>query len=214
MSAEKNLGPLPGSLDKALQLAWNDLEARNLAEVAANAGGEMKDEDLVLMHFVTACVVSPRERSITEKDEELAPPVKLLVLHYLLGCDSRVPAGKPITFAQVPSGDIYFAAYKPRVVDRLSEEFGGDPQRLERAGGRLGAERLPMGDASIRLRVFPKMPIIVTIWKGDDELPASANLLFDELAPSILPTEDLAVLGAHVVQRLRAETLNETSSAR
>ncbi len=214
MSAEKNLGPLPGSLDKALQLAWSDLEGRDLKEVAANAGGEVKDEDLVLMHFATPCVVSPRERSITEKEEELAPPIKILVLHYLLGCDSRTPVGKPITFAQVPSGDVYFAAYKPRVVDRLAEEFGADPQRLERAGHRLGAERLPMGDASVRLRVFPKMPVIVTVWRGDDELPSSANVLFDELAPSILPTEDLAVLGAHVVQRLRAETLNEANSAR
>jgi hypothetical protein len=208
MSAEKNLGPLPGSLDRALQLAWNDLESKNLAEVAANAGADMKDEDLVLMHFVTPCVVSPRERSVTEKDEELAPPVKLLVLHYLLGCDARMPVGRPISFAQAPSGNMYFAAYKPRVIDRLAEEFGADPQRLEKAGEKLGAERLPMGDASVRLRVFPKMPVIVTIWKGDSELPASATLLFDELAPEILPTEDLAVLGAHVVQRLRAETLN------
>jgi len=95
-------------------------------------------------------------------------------------------------------------AFKKRVLDRLAEEYRSNPGRMLRAGEVLHGERVPLGDAGIRLLVFPKMPVTAIVWKGDEEIPANASMLFDELAASILPTEDLAVLGSHVLQRLRS----------
>jgi hypothetical protein len=49
---------------------------------------------------------------------------------------------------------------------------------------------------SFKTYFFPKMPVVVVIWLGDEEVPTSANVLFDANAGKILPTEDISVVGA------------------
>ncbi len=68
--------------------------------------------------------------------------------------------------------------------------------------GALGGKRLAFGDASIQLDVFPKLPVAVILWKGDEEVRGAANVLFDETAPLHLPVEDLAEVGSNVLSQL------------
>ena len=58
-------------------------------------------------------------------------------------------------------------------------------------------------DASMEIPALPKIPLTYIIWGGDDEIQASANILFDSSASQYLPTEDLAVLGELTTLRLR-----------
>ena len=51
--------------------------------------------------------------------------------------------------------------------------------------------------------VFPKVPLAVVLWRGDDEFPPEVNILFDRTANSVLRTEDLAICGALTVSKLR-----------
>ena len=67
----------------------------------------------------------------------------------------------------------------------------------------MGASIQTIGDASVRIDAFPKLPVTVVFWEGDQEIPGSANILFDETAPRLLAMEDLSVVGNLVSFRLR-----------
>jgi len=38
------------------------------------------------------------------------------------------------------------------------------------------------------------VPITFVLWRGDEEIPPSGNVLFDASIPSYLPVEDIAVV--------------------
>ncbi len=46
------------------------------------------------------------------------------------------------------------------------------------------------------------MPVAVLVWRGDDEDPGDARVLFDAGAEDYLPPEDLAGLGGLLCRRL------------
>ena len=59
------------------------------------------------------------------------------------------------------------------------------------------------GDAAFRFLALPKIPMGCILYLGDEEVPASINMLFDAAAPHYLPTEDLSYLGIYLSQALR-----------
>jgi hypothetical protein len=65
------------------------------------------------------------------------------------------------------------------------------------------------GSASVNLLLFPKVPVTVIVWGGDAEVPAACTVLFDRSIGNIFPTEDVAVAGSFLVEKLaraRSET--------
>ena len=52
------------------------------------------------------------------------------------------------------------------------------------------------------MEAFPEVPILVTIWKADEEFKAEANLLFDRSIRGIFCTEDIVVLAELVARAL------------
>lgn len=94
---------------------------------------------------------------------------------------------------------MFFAAFKKRAIDTVWELFPDRPEELLAAADSLGAERLKRGDAPVQIGMFPKLPVTVIMWKGDDEVAGSANVLFDESASRIMDTEDPAFVGSLLV---------------
>lgn len=107
-----------------------------------------------------------------------------------------------ISFREAPGGDFYYAAFKSRAIDPLVMKFGRKPEILFTVAENIGGKKVDIGSASVRIDVFAKLPVIVVVWEGDEEIPGSANILFDRSASSIFPTEDLAVIGALVSSKL------------
>ena len=56
----------------------------------------------------------------------------------------------------------------------------------------------------MELSAFPRIPLIFVVWGGDEELPHSANVLFDSTVTEHLPTEDVTVLSTLAVAKLIA----------
>ena len=67
----------------------------------------------------------------------------------------------------------------------------------------MGGEGGTHGDASAVIRPFPRVPMTLIVWTGDDELPPNAKVLFDDTAEEYLTTEDIAVLGDVVLHRVK-----------
>ena len=133
---------------------------------------------------------------------ELGDYLKVLLLHYLAGEGGAPVANRFVSFREFEGGSQYYAAFKARAIDPIAREFASRPEELQRAGLSLGAEPMGVGSVGLRLCFFDKLPVAVVLWLGDDEVPTSANMLFDANAGRILPTEDLSVVGGTLSRKL------------
>jgi hypothetical protein len=188
--------------EEALARAWKEIEGEDLARLARNAGASHSGGVISLSTFGRNCVVNPEKKSITIDGQELKPLASLLVLHYLRGANPAVPTGKVISYRQLPGGNTFYNAFKKRVIDEIEIAFHHQPRVLLGIAKYLNATKLDMGDASLKIDVFPKLPVTVIVWKGDEEVEGRANVLFDETASRFLSTEDLAGVGSIVLSQL------------
>ncbi len=191
---------------EALRLAWDEAARRDLAKLALESGSSWDGVSLRVKLMGRECMVSPQSRAMTYSDDSstVKPHVQVLVLHYLLGAGKSEPTGEMVTFREFQGGDLYFPAYKKRTLDIIVSRFGADPEGLRHAGELLGAVPLGKATVSFRSKFFPKLDVDLLMWVGDDEVPSSANILFDSCASRMLSTEDITVVAGTLCYRVVA----------
>lgn len=76
-------------------------------------------------------------------------------------------------------------------VELIAEKYGnnGNIQEFIRRGKELGGEQFSFGDASVQLLPFPRIPVVLILWKKDEEFQARANLLLDSTCELQLPVD-------------------------
>jgi hypothetical protein len=192
----------------AIALAAAELQPLNPKRLAARsrtayilADGQ---EAIILPYFGQGRRVTWPEIGVAPVDGEGVIPLteQILILHYLLKTTGEMLTGQSIDFRQVPEGSFYWPAFVSRAKKPLLETFGSDPQFYLKVAAQLGGEPLGLGDAAARFTAFPLVPVTHVLWRGDEEFPPEANILFDETIPRHLPTEDIAALAGASVYRL------------
>jgi hypothetical protein len=133
---------------------------------------------------------------------ELPLTEQILILHYLVNTTGEPLSGREIDFRQVPEGSFYWSAFVSRAKKPLLETFGNDLDLYLQVAGALGGTPAILGDASATFSAFPLVPITHVLWRGDEEFPPDANILFDETVSHHLSTEDIAALAGSSVYRL------------
>ena len=184
----------------ALEEAWARLERCDLGEMAVNAGGSVEDGSVVIEVLGRRCTVDPRGRRVIVNGGVAGTLESIVVLHYLYNATPAGPTGRPISYRQLPGGNVFYGAFKRRVIDAVSRMFDRDPGAVTSALEAMGATR--QGDNKFVIAVLPKLPVTIVLWSGDEEIPAAASVLFDETAALFLHIEDLAELGTMVVDAL------------
>jgi hypothetical protein len=58
------------------------------------------------------------------------------------------------------------------------------------------------GDKALKIFALPRVPVVLSLWMGDEEFPPEANLYFDQSIASYLPTEDIAYLAGAAVYKV------------
>jgi len=185
----------------AEEKAWEDLTHLDSKSIAKNSLASFDGRTFGLSVLDEMVKVDKWEGLVTTS----RPHDKffdILVIHYLVGCQASGPVGDLVLFRQLKGGEAYNDTFQKRVGDRLAKEFGEDPEALVRAGDRLNGTRRSKGSASVELPLFPKVPVTVIVWRGDDEIPATCTVLFDRSVGEIFQTEDVAVAGAFIVEKL------------
>ena len=137
-----------------------------------------------------------------ETGEDCPEELQILLLDYLKNGDGTKPTGRWIGFRELPDGGFYWRAFQGYSGDQFVRDLGGDIEAFHRAAKRLGGEPLEMGDASYAFQALPQLLMAVVWWAGDEELPAKASVLFDEMASHYLPTDGLAILGRMLCRKL------------
>ena len=98
-----------------------------------------------------------------------------------------------ITFKELPEGAVYYPTYVKRTIKPLLDKFADRPKSYSPPPN-FGGIKADTGDFSFRLNALPRVPLTVTLWLGDEELPPEGNILFDSSITGYLPTEDITVL--------------------
>lgn len=125
-----------------------------------------------------------------------------MFLYYLQTADGTPIAGKWIAFRDLPGGMFYHQAYQGYSGDRLARVFGNRADAFARAAKNLGGMKLTLGDAAFAFDALPRVRVAAVYYAGDEDFPATANVLFDESASHYLPTDALAGVGSALVDRL------------
>jgi hypothetical protein len=191
--------------EAAISKAWEDLGKRNPQEVAkmANIPWDSENGMFTVIFIGVEYQISLSQRTVQgQGGDDVYPFLAVLLLHYLVNVKALHPQGKLISFRELEGGDVYYSAFCARAINPITESFGSKPQAIIEAGKRIGAELGDLGDISIIIHVFPKIPVTIILWEGDDEVPPSSNMLFDISIKEHLPTEDVAVIGGFVASKL------------
>lgn len=193
----------------AIAKAFVELKARDIESVASNSGGVVSGTELRVAVLDRTALVDTDVGTVRWDDgTEPEDTLKVILLHYLLGADGRID-GEWMSFREFESGNLYYSVFHGRALVQLISAFGSNPSRLAAASVKLGGTRVERGDASFDFLFFPYLRMNVTIWRGDDEVPASANILFDAAASRILGAEDLAHLAEDIAETLERLATSE-----
>lgn len=180
------------------------LRAREPHTVASNAGVEF-DAGVYRFKFYGEPyrVTVPDLEVIAEATNKASSPYyAAMFLYYLHTADGTPRAGKWISFRELPDGMFYHQAYQGYSGNRLVKVFGNRVDAFEHAARQLGGMKLTLGDAAYAFDALPRVQVAAVYYAGDDDFPATANVLFDASASHYLPTDVLASIGRALVDRL------------
>lgn len=189
---------LRGAIDEAV----GELKTRDPAQLAGISGGKLEGNKLITPMLNGSLVLDLGSGDVvTSEGEPANPDTKVLLLHYVLSAQGALD-GKWASYREFVGGDLYYSVFYGRAILPLVARFGEKISDLDRAGTALGGSKVGRGDVSYDFLFFPYLLLNVTVWEGDDEVPASANILFDSAAGQTLPAEDLAHLAANLTNML------------
>ena len=198
--------PKQNNYDIAFALALDTLKKSNISQQCERAGVLYDPETKVISvdYLNRHCLIEmPQGHFRWQSDSEEVPlRDRILILHYLNRASGRNVSGRLISFAQVPAGQHYLPTFRKRSVDIVLRAFGDRPEALLDVASQLGGIEAEYGDVSATIYALPRIPITLVLWRGDDELQSSANILFDATVSEYLPTEDIAVLAGVVAVKL------------
>ena len=89
--------------------------------------------------------------------------------------------------------------------DPLAERCQERPQVFRRWCEALGGEPMPTGDIAYSIEVFDGLPLMIQLWFGDEDFPASLRLLWDENALMYLKYETMYFAREVLLSRLKRE---------
>jgi hypothetical protein len=178
--------------ETSLERAWDELEELALQDCSISLLGEDYQ-------------VRAKERAVLLACGAPAGQMEaVLILHYLIGLlrHGYYPRGEWISFKETRDGKLFWPAFQESAIKPLVQSFQSDPEGLVRnLAERLGGRRVEGGDVAVEVAAFPGVFVRLIFWKGDEELPPEASLLFDRGLTEIYSTEDVAVLLLAVVQK-------------
>ncbi len=192
---------------KAVKLGRGTLEAKNPKRIAEQSGAlfqaEGEDRVTLILRFLNRDIAiswPEIEFRFKETGEDVPIQQQVLILHYLNGAQGAKVEGEWVAYQEVPDGKFYLDAFLRRAKIPLVNAFGKRPENLLPVTRKVyGANPFDHGDHSVVVQAFPRVPVALILWEGDDEFPPEGNLLFDRSISKILSAEDIAWLAGMII---------------
>ena len=194
------------NLDETLRQAVEQFSRLDPEDTAIKAGADYSpDKKVLTISFINqAYQISHPDGTVLTADGERASTYHaIIILHYLATATGEPLTGEWIAYRHLPGGDIYIDPFQKRAVNPFMMTFGGTPETFVKKALSVGGRQAGKSGYSVEFRVLPRVPMLFTLWPGDEELPGSATILFDQSAPGYLPTEDYAHLPGLIISAVK-----------
>lgn len=161
--------------------------------------------ELHIPFFGNVCILSfPELKGCDNRDDPLPDFQQALLLYYLVTADGAPLTGRWVSFADLPDGRMYNAAFQGYSGDEIAKKFGVDLDAFKAACSKIGGKPVEVGSASFAFQPLPRVPLMTTYWLGDEDFPSSCKILFDESATHYLPIDACAILGSMLTRKIIA----------
>lgn len=189
----------------AIDLAAAELAKRPLTELVAASGFTDEGDGLATPFLDRDYRLSYPDFHFSDPDaaqKEIPLQEQVLILHYLRGSAHSRVTGKWIAYREIPGAGFYFSVFAKRAIEPLKKVFGENLDGFRNAAAALNGRAIEAGDAGYEFSLFPKTPLQLILYGGDEEFAAEANILFDASIEEQLSPEDAAWLASLLVYRL------------
>ncbi|MBW1674427.1 MAG: DUF3786 domain-containing protein [Deltaproteobacteria bacterium] len=198
---------------KALEVGKEEISNKNPLHLCRISGGQFiekaNEPNSIQITFLNRMITISWPDLIfsRDSDKEMKIKEKILILHYLNNAKKEDLTGDLIAYQEIPSARFYLNAFNARSRDPFIAAFGENPDKLPVAAQELfAAQMASMGDVSVTIQAFPKVPITLIIWRGDEEFPPNGTILFDSsIKDNLLSAEDISELVSMIVYPLIAK---------
>jgi hypothetical protein len=191
--------------ENAKKLAVENLSTVDFETIASYSGFDPLVDDKFRVPFLNRIyqIDYPQFNFASADSHDIPIQEQVLLLHYM--------SGRPLSefndwvaYREIPGASFYFSAFVKRAIDPLKKVFGNQLKILKHTAKKLDATSVDFGDLGLEFPILPNIPLRVIMWKGDDEFPPEANILFPNNINEILSPEDIAWLAGMLVYRLIA----------
>lgn len=178
--------------------AWHKLALSVPADVCQRTGAcfDVDSGAYILSVFSTSVTIHPGRGEIRGTGSlcdlllgELSRYTCLPMLWYLAQAQVIAPSDSFINPRELAGGLIFSRGSHALPLDKLAAKYGEDTAAFLERGISLGGVCSDYGDASIKLYPFPRIPVLLMLWRKNEEFPANAVLLLDRACRCHLPTD-------------------------
>lgn len=182
------------------ETAWDILAGLDSKDVTTNAQASFNTSDsaYALICFGQEISVSLKDRTFFSRSKlgtllltSLGDYSRLSILRYLIHAMDLPLSGRLVRPSDLPGGDIFTKGTHILPLDQAAAHFSDHGNDFWIAGKRLGGTQQDYGDMSLNMLPFPRVPLTLILWLGDEEFPSTASLLFDSSCLSHLPPDIL-----------------------
>jgi hypothetical protein len=200
----------PGSREQGLDLPYklareqlakiNDLE-----EQCRRSGAQYIEPNKLVIDYLNQpyhVILPDVQISLGDSKVEVPLKDKILILHYFTLAKGTPATGILVSYKQLPGGISYFPAFFKRAITPFVNNFGRKPELIIDVATKLGGYKANQGDVSVTIDAFSHVPITFALWRGDEEIAPSGNILFDANISDYLSSEDVTVLCETIAWKL------------
>lgn len=178
------------------------LRERDPEEIAETAGLAFEGGCIRLPIYRWEVFISHPDLRFTGPPFLTSYVMRLLSVIYLCKARARPLANQWVPYRELKDGLFYVKSFQETVEERILARFSQDLEGLRRAALLLGGREVGQGDLGVVINTFPRLPLLLIVWKGDEEFPSSARFLFDRSADVYLNAFELRMLCGEVAGHL------------
>lgn len=181
----------------------------NPAEMSRRSGEPFDEKNGFTIHYLGGSyqIRWPGFRVIPHEDDPVdylsgSNSAQILVLRHLVQGAKTESSGKFLSFREMPNGELYFRQFQGRCLFRFKGKYGSRPEAFAKICEKMGAKKVAYADQCYDFELFDGLFVRFILWAGDEEFPASTQILFSDNFLQAFETYDLAEIGGIILSAM------------